>query len=108
MNEIKTLENARFEYSESGVACMALEVNGRPCLVYREQALRLDGEIAQLGPWDDWQDFFVIIEPSEKHGIQRFRRLTGYTRDENYVALVWRFVEAIDSGTFRPGPLPEG
>lgn len=102
--EIKTLENARFGINQ-GYPYMTVEVNGRQCEVYREKALRLDGEIAALEPWNDFQDFFVIIPPSEKHGIHRHTKLEGYTNDRRYVALVWKFVEAVDNGRFVEGPV---
>jgi len=103
--EIETLENARFRRDSDGYALLSVEVNGRPCEVYREKALRLDGQIAALGPWDDFQDFFVIVQPSEEHGIQGHMKLPCYTNDRRYVALVWQFVEAVDNGTFVEGPV---
>jgi len=103
--EIETLENARFEIDDVGYPWLYVEVNGRSCWVTREKALRLDGEIAALGPWDDFQDFFVIIPPSEEHGIRGYMRLPGYTNDRRYVALVWKFVEAVDDGSFVEGPV---
>lgn len=103
--EIETLENARFGSDYGGYPFMEVEVNGRLCRIGREKALRLDGEIAALGPWDDFQDFFVIIPPSEKHGIQKHTRLPGYTNDRRYVALVWKFVEACDNPGYKKGPV---
>lgn len=104
--EIETLENATYKTNQ-GYAYLEVEVNGRLCQVYREKALRLDGEIAALGPcpWDDFQDFFVIIPPSEKHGIHKHTRLAGYTNDRRYVALVWQFVEACDNPGYKKGPV---
>ena len=102
--EIETLENARFGSDYAGYPYMDVEVNGRPCRVYREKALRLDGEIASLGD-SGFDDFFVIIPPSEKHGIHGHMRLPGYTNDRRYVALVWKFVEAVDNDTFVEGPV---
>lgn len=103
--EIKTLENARFGRDEGGYAFMEVEVNGRYCRIRREKALRLDGGIAALGPWEDFRDFFVIIRPSEEHGIHGHMKLNGYTNDRRYVALVWKFVEAVDNRQFVEGPV---
>lgn len=103
--EIKTLENARFVRDEAGYARLQVEVNGRPCEIMREKALRLDGEIAALGPYDDFLDFSVIVQPSRKHGIDKPTRLHAYTNDVRYVKLVRQFVDAVDSGRFRPGPV---
>ena len=94
--EIETLENARFGLNE-GYPYMEVLVNGRRCRIGREKALRLDGEIAALGPYDDFLDFFIIIPPSEEHGIHRHTKLEGHTNDRRYVALVWKFVEAVDN-----------
>lgn len=103
--EIKTLENAHFIRDESGYAHLQVEVNGRPCDILREKALRLDGEIAALGPYDDFEDFAVIIQPSRKHGIEKPIRLPAHTNDIRYVRLVHKFVDAVDNGRFQPGPV---
>ena len=103
--EIETLENARFGTDHGGYPYLEVEVNGRSCRIGREKALRLNGEIAALGPWDDFQDFFVIIPPSEEHGIHKHTKLAGYTNDRRYVALVWAFVEASDKPGYRTGPV---
>lgn len=102
--EIETLQNARYSIDYGGYAFLEVEVNGRPCRVMREKALRLDGEIAALAP-SGFEDFFVIIPPSEKHGIHGYMRLEGYTNDRRYVELVRRFVEAADGDDFREGPV---
>lgn len=103
--EIESLENAQFMRYEDGYPYLYVEVNGRSCEVIREKALRLDGEIASLSSFGGFEDFFVIIPPSEEHGIHGHTRLTGYTNDRRYVALVWKFVEAVDNGTFIEGPV---
>jgi len=103
--EIETLENARFELDSAGYPWLYVEVNGRPCRVMREKALRLDGEIASLATFGGFEDFFVIVPPSEEHGIHGYMRLPGYTNDRRYVALVWQFVEAVDNDTFVEGPV---
>ncbi|MCA9936240.1 MAG: hypothetical protein H6662_15565 [Ardenticatenaceae bacterium] len=103
--EIETLVNARYGRDAGGYAYLDVEVNGRPCQVFREKALRLDSEIAALGPYDDFTDFFVIIPPSEKHGIHVATKLDSYTNDRRYVALVRRFVDAVDNGRFQEGPV---
>ncbi len=103
--EIETLENARFGSDYARYPFMEVTVNGRRCRIGREKALRLDGEIAALGPYDDFLDFFVIIPPSERHGIHKHTKLEGYTNDRRYVALVWKFVEAVDEGPFVEGPV---
>jgi len=103
--EIETLANARFGRDDGRRAYLEVEVNGRLCHIGREKALRLDGEIAALGPWNDFQDFFVIIPPSEEHGIKGHVKLPGYTNDRRYLALVWQFVEAVDNGRFVEGPV---
>lgn len=103
--EIKTLENARFVRDDYGYARLQVEVNGRYCNVMREKALRLDGEIAALGPYDDFEDFIVIVRPSRKHGIEKPIRLHAHTNDIRYVKLVRKFVDAVDNGRFQPGPV---
>ncbi|MBK6708863.1 MAG: hypothetical protein IPG51_00760 [Chloroflexi bacterium] len=103
--EIETLENARFEIDYAGYPWLYVEVNGRPCWVMREKALRLDGEIAAWELGTIFEDFFVIIPPSKEHGIHGHMRLPGYTNDRRYVALVWKFVEAVDDDTFVEGPV---
>lgn len=106
--EIEMLANARFEYYRASgfpIPSLVVEVNGRPCRVTREKALRLDGEIAALGPWDEFRDFFVIIPSSKKHGIHGTTKLEGYTNDHRYIDLVQQFVTAVDSGTFHEGPM---
>ncbi|MBP6471236.1 MAG: hypothetical protein KBE23_06565 [Chloroflexi bacterium] len=104
--EIETLENARFGSDYAGYPYLEVEVNGRRCYIGREKALRLDGEIAAIDGLDEkFDDFFVIIPPSEKHGIHGHMRLPGYTNDRRYVALVWKFVEAVDDGSFVEGPV---
>lgn len=103
--EIQTLENARFMRYEDGFPYLAVEVNGRSCEVIREKALRLDGEIACLDSFGTCDDFFVIIPPSEEHGIHKHTKLQSYTNDRRYVALVWQFVDAVDNGRFQPGPV---
>lgn len=102
--EIQTLENARYGRDE-GYAYLYVEVNGRPCRVYREKALRLDGSVAALEPWDDFRDFFVVLPPDPEDGRPGHYKLEGYTSDRRYVALVWQFVEAVDNGTFHEGPV---
>lgn len=101
--EIETLKNARFETDSMGYPWLYVEVNGRPCRVMREKALRLDGSVASLATFGGFEDFFVIIPPSEEHGIHKHTKLEGYTNDRRYVALVHQFVEAVDNGIFREG-----
>jgi len=105
--EIETLENARFSIDYAGYPHLEVEVNGRHCRIGREKALRLDGEIAGMGPGSEFDDFFVIVPPSEKHGIHGPMKLQGYTNDRRYVALVWKFVEAVDDpdAPFVEGPV---
>lgn len=102
--EIETLANASYGRDEGGYEYLDVEVNGRPARIFREKALRLDGEIASLGS-SGFEDFFVIIPASEKHGIHSPMRLEGYTNDRRYVALIQQFVDAADNGRFRPGPV---
>jgi hypothetical protein len=103
--EIETLENAQFELDSMGYPWLSVEVNGRSCRVMRDKALRMDGSIASLASFGGFDDFFIIIQPSEEHGIHKHTKLKGYTNDRRYVALVWQFVEAVDNGRFQPGPV---
>lgn len=103
--EIETLRNARYGRDHGGYAYLEVEVNGRVCRAYREKALRLDGQIALMEPTYEFNDFFVVIPPNEEHGIHVHTRLEGYTNDRRYVALVRQFIEAVDSGRFREGPV---
>lgn len=106
--QIETLENARFDRDNAGYPYLEVEVNGRPCRVFREKALRVDGQYAALD-YGKFQDFYVLIPMSqlnEDDEAEGFYKLHGYTTDPRYVSLVWKFVDAVDGRTkFVPGPV---
>jgi len=107
--QIETLENARYEVLNEQYPFPALyvEVNGRPCKIDREKALRVDGRYAALD-YNRFQDFYVLIPYSllnDDPEAEGYYQLHGYTSDPRYVALVRKFCDDVDSGRFQVGPV---
>lgn len=94
--EITSIEKVRYEYDTGGYPVLTAEVNGREVYIPREKAIRLD-KYANLGT--EFEDDAVVLVPEFD------TRLFGFTNDIRYLRIVQKFVDDVDNGRFRPGPV---
>lgn len=96
---------AEYVVDHGGYAVLQVEIEGLTARIYRDgQKLRAH-DLVFLGAQFEEIAPKVILLPDLKQGRLDPQEVAGFCNDKRLLKLYDKFAKAVDSGTFRPGPV---